>query len=318
MSALSVVIPCHQGARTLDACLRAALAALPPGGEIVVVDDGSTDGTGEICARHPVRCVRHDRNRGTSAARNTGWRHSKGDVVAFVDADVVLQPQALRRLLAALDACPEALGANGLYALARAPDLPSDFATLSIHHQHRRHGPKVASTFTALCALRRSTLEQMGGWDERFGSRYADDVNTRFVLPEDAILLVEEAQGEHLKRISTRGLLKHRFNVGWHFVGALRVHRTPRRAILALRYPLNTALAGLVLLTLPTPAVLLPVLAFPVVNARFARFVARQRGAGVAALAVGLSALEGFAYLSGMTAAVARGFAAPPPSGAAR
>lgn len=307
MVSLSVIVPCYQGAGTLSHCLEAALAALPVGAELLVVDDGSTDGSAQICERLGVRCLRHGQNRGTSAARNTGWRHSRGTLVAFVDADVIVAPDALTQLQRAMEACPDAAGANGIYALDPGPDPVTDFANLSIHYQHQTHGSRVGSTFTALCVLRRQTLEQMGGWDERFGTRYADDVNTRYQLPGDAIMLVPQARGVHLKRVTAHGLLRHRFNVGWHFVGALRIHRTPRRALLGLRYPLNTALAGLTILTLPTPAVLLPVLAFPIVNAPFARFVAHHRGPGTAALAVGASAVEGFAYLAGMTAAVVRG-----------
>lgn len=304
---ISVVIPCFDGEASLAACLEAVVRGLPEGGEILVVDDASTDRTGEIALHHGARLLVHPENRGTSAARNTGWRAARHPVVAFVDADVVLAPDALARMLAALRAEPEALGVNGIYAIDPYEDFVSDFTNLSIHYQHHAHGTRVASAFTGLCALRREALERMDGWDERFFSRYADDVNTRFVLPPGSIHLVHDAQGRHLKDVPLTGLLKHRFNIGWFYVRSMRHHRAAGRArsdnaVLARRYPFNTACALATLLTLPTPLVVLPAAGFVVVNQRFARFVARERGPLAGVAAIGLSAAEGFAYLAGMAA----------------
>jgi len=316
---ISVVIPCFDGEASLDACLTAATAALPEGGEILVVDDASRDRTPAIALAHGARLLVHPENRGTSAARNTGWRAAKHPVVAFVDADVVLAPDALRRMLEALQAEPDALGVNGIYELATYDGFVSDFANLSIHYQHHAHGDRVASAFTGLCALRREALEQMDGWDERFFSRYADDVNTRFLLPPGSIRLVHDAQGRHLKDVPLAGLLKHRFNIGWFYLRSMRHQRAAGRArtdnaVLARRYPLNTACALATLLTLPTPLVAVPLTAFVVVNGRFARFVARERGPAAGAAAVGLSAAEGFAYLAGMAASAASLARSPSPT----
>lgn len=309
---LSVVLPVFNGAPTLAACLDALFTGLPQGAEVIVVDDGSTDRTAEICARYPLRRIAHPTNRGTSAARNTGWRASRGDLVAFVDADVVLAPDALAHLCAALRAEPETLGANGIFALDPAADFVSDFTTLSIHYQHLTHGERVASAFTGLCVLRRRALEQMGGWDEHFSSRYADDVNSRFVLPPGSIRLVAVARGRHHKRVDLGGLLKHRFNVGWFYVRAVRHQRargtaTLGNAVLAARYPLNTVCAALGVLSLAAPPLMVvPAAGFVLTNLPFAAFVARRRGVGAGAAAVALSSAEGFAYLFGMAASAAR------------
>ncbi|MFZ5476075.1 MAG: glycosyltransferase [Myxococcota bacterium] len=306
---LSVVVPAFDAAPTLARCLSALVAALPDGGEIVVVDDGSRDATAAIAAGFPARLLRQA-NRGTSAARNAGVAAARHDLIAFVDADVVVRPDALRRLVAALG--PEDLGANGILALdLTTPGLVSAFANTSIHFQHLRHGKRVATAFTALCVLRREALDRMGGWDERWHSRYADDVATRWHLPAGSIRLVPEATGEHLKPVRLAGLLKHRFNIGWFWVRSVGAHREKAdRAVLDLRYPLNTiAAVGLL-----TPAA--PVAAGIAVaaNARFVAFTLRERGAVEAAAALPLSVLEGFAYAAGVISSVARGRAdARPP-----
>ena len=84
---VSVVIPCYNQAHFLGEAIESVLAQTYPHLEIVVVDDGSTDNTGEVAARYPgVRYVRQE-NQGLAAARNTGLRHSSGDYLVFLDAD---------------------------------------------------------------------------------------------------------------------------------------------------------------------------------------------------------------------------------------
>lgn len=306
---LSVVVPAFQAEATLARCLQALVPELPPGGEVLVVDDGSTDATARIALEAGVRVLRHPDNRGTSAARNTGWRASRGAVVAFVDADMVVRAGALHRLLDVLAAAPELLGANGIVTLDPPDsDLVTDFVNASLVWQLSSHGERVASSFTAMCVLRREALEQMEGWDERWFSRYADDIWTRFILPPRSIAFVAEAQGDHLKRVSLRGMLKHRANVGYFFAHSIAANRARARAdnlVLDLRYPLNTLAAAGTLLCLPLgPVAVLPAGLFVLANARFSAFALAARGPRVSLAAVPLSALEGYAFLAGLTKGV--------------
>jgi hypothetical protein len=314
MDSLLVVVPVRDGATTLPRCLEALVHALPVGAEIVVVDDGSRDDSAAVASRFPVRVLRHTQSRGASAARNTGLAASDAALVAFVDADVVVRPDALARLVATLAAAPDACGANGVLALdLSTPGLMSAFANTSIHYQHLCHGERVASAFTSVCILRRAALVKMGGW-EADTSRYADDVATRWHLPPGSIHLDVGAQGEHLKRVSLRGLLKHRFNIGWFYFGSIvshwgQVRERPATSVLALRYPLNTVAAALSVALLPVlvwaparPLLLFPAALFVLANTRFALFTLRERGPKEALFAIPLSTLEGFAYMCGILA----------------
>lgn len=318
---LSLVLPAYRATRTLPAALDALVRSARVPDEIVVVDDGCPDGSGDVAERWqgtlPLRVLHHMENRGTSAARNTGWRAARGDLVAFVDVDVGVLPDALGRLEDALD--DEALlGANGTLAPSQDMDVVSAFVNTSLRYQLRAHGPRVASAFTSLCVLRRDTLEKMGGWDERRASRYGDDVATRWVLPPESLAQVPEAQGTHHKQVPLGGMLRHRANVGAHFVASLRENRQavttrPKVALLDARYPLNTMLAAASLPALAGAALGVPGarltcaglgVAFLGVNARFLAFVAEEDGPGRAALAVPLTFLEGHAYLAGMMVGV--------------
>jgi glycosyltransferase involved in cell wall biosynthesis len=105
---VSVVIPCYQQAHFLGGAIESVLAQTYPHYEIVVIDDGSTDNTGEVAARYPgVRCIRQE-NAGLSAARNAGIRHTNGDYLVFLDADDRLLPRALEVGFGQFRAHPEA------------------------------------------------------------------------------------------------------------------------------------------------------------------------------------------------------------------
>lgn len=90
---ISVVIPAFNRATVLPVTLRSLLAQTLPAGEIIVVDDGSTDGTAEIAESFgdPIRVIRQE-NAGPAAARNRGFKESTGEFIHFFDSDDVALP----------------------------------------------------------------------------------------------------------------------------------------------------------------------------------------------------------------------------------
>lgn len=109
MTHISVIIPSYQHAATIAECLDSVLAQTRKPDEIIVVNDGSTDGTDVILERYRDRVtVIAQENQGGNAARNNGFAASTGDLVIFCDADVVMRPDMLQKLERALDANPGA------------------------------------------------------------------------------------------------------------------------------------------------------------------------------------------------------------------
>lgn len=96
---VSVIIPTYNRAHSVGAALDSVLAQEPPADEVIVVDDGSTDGTTEVLAAYGDRItvVRQD-NAGAAAARNAGVRRARGDWVAFLDSDDLWRPGRLAAL----------------------------------------------------------------------------------------------------------------------------------------------------------------------------------------------------------------------------
>lgn len=96
---ISVIIPTYQHASTIGACLESVLAQTVRATEIIVVNDGSTDGTERVLAHYADRVKIIDQeNRGGNPARNRGFEASTGELVIFCDADVLMRPDMLEKL----------------------------------------------------------------------------------------------------------------------------------------------------------------------------------------------------------------------------
>jgi GT2 family glycosyltransferase len=108
---LSVVIPTFNTASMTLGCCRAVLSSMPEGTEVIVIDDGSTDGTASMMPAE-VRVVRLDENRGFAAAANCGVAESRGEIVLLLNSDAIVQAGALQAFLDAFDAEPK-LGVAG-------------------------------------------------------------------------------------------------------------------------------------------------------------------------------------------------------------
>lgn len=95
---LSIILPAKNESASIKEVVAALHAALPSA-EIIVVDDGSTDGTGEIAAGAGARVIRHRYSRGNGAAIKAGARAAGGDILIFMDADGQHSPEDAKRLL---------------------------------------------------------------------------------------------------------------------------------------------------------------------------------------------------------------------------
>jgi glycosyltransferase involved in cell wall biosynthesis len=112
---VSVVIPAFNEEASIGrdlAQVQAALAAIADPWELIVVDDGSTDRTAEIAEAMGARVVRHEANRGTGAARKTGVRAARGEIVVMTDADGTYPNDRIPDLLATFPGCDQVIGAR--------------------------------------------------------------------------------------------------------------------------------------------------------------------------------------------------------------
>ena len=180
---ISVVVCSHNGEATLDECLAGVGALSYPRFETIVVDDGSSDRTGEIAAAHGARVIRTE-NRGLSAARTTGAVEATGEIVAYLDDDAWPDPDWLKYVALALETTDHAgvggpnlpVPGDGLIAgaVANAPGGP---VHVLLSDTVAEHIPGCNM------AYRRDRLLAIGGFDAQF--RVAgDDVDVCWQLQE--------------------------------------------------------------------------------------------------------------------------------------
>lgn len=132
---VSVVIPTYNHANYLPQAIESVLAQTRPSHEIIVVDDGSTDGTADLMRRYPQVHYWHRRHAGTAAALNTGIRKSTGDWICWLSADDLFLPKKLEVQLSSARDHPNAgllysdfytVDASGaqVLSLERPPSFP--------------------------------------------------------------------------------------------------------------------------------------------------------------------------------------------------
>lgn len=209
---ISVIVPVRNGRMHLARCLEALARSEHADFEVIVVDDCSTDNTPQIAERYGARYVRTSQTLGPGGARNLGAQYAEGEILAFIDADVVVPPEALR--LIAEDFCrdPDLAAVFGSYDENPAwPTFVSQYKNLMHHYVHQTSSES-AGTFWAGCgAIRKAVFEEFGGFD---GARYKvpsiEDValGLQLVRGGRRILLDKRLKGRHLKRWTFRSLLR--------------------------------------------------------------------------------------------------------------
>lgn len=212
---VTVVVPVRDRPDGLAETLAALDAVAAEGATIVVVDDGSR----EPVAAAGATVVRRAVPGGPAAARNTGWRHARTPIVVFVDADCVPRAGWLPHLLAhfadgtVAAVAPRIACAPGGNALSRYETLMSPLDLGDVGARVRAN-TRIAYAPTACLAVRRSALEETGGFDERL--RFGEDVDLVWRLDSAGWLVLFEpgAVVTHPPRPDGRSWARQRFDYG--------------------------------------------------------------------------------------------------------
>jgi glycosyltransferase involved in cell wall biosynthesis len=208
---LSVIIPVYNGGEDLGKCLEALSRSSRLPDEIIVVDDASTDLSGQL-ATHYGSLVLHNLGSplGPAKSRNRGAENAHGDVLVFIDADVSVHSDTLALIEKYMTEYPEITGLFGSY-----DDSPYHRSLVSLyknlmHHFVHQHSKHEASTFwTGIGAIRREVFEELGGFDESFVMPSIEDIEFGVRLRKSGYLvrLFPDIQVTHLKRWNLLGLL---------------------------------------------------------------------------------------------------------------
>src|SRR5689334_191193 len=172
---MSVVIPVYNAAATLAECLTRLCSSTFADFEIVMVDDGSTDQSRAIAANFPVRVVPTAGRVGPAAAQNLGARVAEGDVLLFIDSDVMVRPDTIERIVA----CFERGDVEGVMAVQAAEmrhrDLVSQYKNIWMRWTYARKTVDVPLFYTTAAAIRRDVFLRAGGFDQAYATPNVED-----------------------------------------------------------------------------------------------------------------------------------------------
>lgn len=212
---ISVVVCTHNGARTLPECLERLKDLCYPSYETIVIDDGSTDGSGDLARSYGVKVIETS-HRGLSFARNAGIDAATGEIVAFLDDDAYPDHDWLHYVAASLrEGSNAGIGGPNIpppedslvaECVAAAPGAPIH---VLISDREAEHLPGCNMAF------RTAALRRVGGFDERFRAA-GDDVDLCWRLQDAGETLGFSAGAvvTHRRRDTVRRYLKQQFGYG--------------------------------------------------------------------------------------------------------
>jgi glycosyltransferase involved in cell wall biosynthesis len=233
---VSVIVPAHDAASTLVACLEALLDQDYPDGafEVIVVDDGSADDTAAVAARYPVRVIRQA-HAGAGAARNRGARAALGAVLLFTDADCRPQPGWLAAMAAPFDD-PAVAGVKGLFRSDQGA-LVARVAQAEYEEKEAQMLSRARVTFadTASAGYRASVFAEAGGFRTDLATVEDTELAFRVAASDRRIVVAPAAVVLHRHPETLAGYARRKFRYG--FWGAVAYTSFPERVVDDSRTP---------------------------------------------------------------------------------
>jgi cellulose synthase/poly-beta-1,6-N-acetylglucosamine synthase-like glycosyltransferase len=217
----SVVVPVRDGESTIAECIDAILATDYPADrrEILIVDNGSTDDTASVIQSRPVRYLREP-NRGVSNARNRGIAESTGEILAFIDADCIVEPQWLTEIAQAFEDPEVGCVAGDLKHMPPRSAAERQVARMLGDWQRFAFTSKPAYAITANAAYRREVLDEIGGFDPHMTRAQDVELGLRFQERSGhRLAYAERATARHRNRSTQLGFFRQQ--LGWAYGAGL-------------------------------------------------------------------------------------------------
>jgi len=206
---ITAYIPVYNVSACLPRAIEGLLSQTQPFDEILVIDDGSNDNSVEIAASYPqVKLIRHEKNRGLAAARNTAIRAARNELVASVDADVIADPTWIAALAPHFED-PKVAGVGGILFESMQRTLPDRWRFARMGQQF---GPKIERNPKCLygsnTVYRKSAVMGLGGYNESYRSAGDDtDLDVRLRARGWDLLYDPAARATHLRHDNLQSVM---------------------------------------------------------------------------------------------------------------
>ena len=201
---ISVIVPVYNGRAFLHQCLDAIFASDYPSFEVIVVDDCSTDESADLSLKKGATVISTSKRSGPASARNLAAEKAGGELLMFIDADVVVARDTLGKVAENFVRQPELSALFGSYDDEPAEqNFLSQYKNLQHHFVHQNSSHEAFTFWSGLGAMRREVFLKFDGFDsQKFAVPSIEDIDLGFRLHTAGhrIILDRNIQAKHLKK----------------------------------------------------------------------------------------------------------------------
>ena len=209
---LSVIVPMYRSRDTIEKCLVSIFDSGFTNFEVIVVDDYSNDNSVDLLKKFNVKIIRHECNLGPSAARNTGAQYAKGKILVFIDSDIEIFPDTLKKIVDFLTANKDFIAVSGYFSSqCEMPDILGRYKNLYMHCSYDQEPKAVPWAFTSIFAIYKYVFELIGGFNPQI--RIIEDTLFGVVLNQAGYKLGFDSsiQVKHLHRYNLKKFITEEF-----------------------------------------------------------------------------------------------------------
>ena len=313
---ISIIIPVYNSSLTLKECLEAIFNSNFKNFEVIVISDNSTDNSVGIAKQYQCKIIELSENKGPAFARNEGAKISEGDILLFVDSDVIIKKDALNYL-------SEKFLQNEIDAIQGIYSHEPTYKSIVTQYQMSYNcyyiwpeNKKYASTLSTCClAIRKKIFLNLKGFNVNFKRPSAEDEEFGYFLIDKGykILILRELNVEHRINYNLKHFIKKKFYIYIDVMKEYLRNKTYFKKIKQTNY--SKVLAGIVILGLIILTAIGTIIflnetilyifltlniAFLLLHTGFMRFVGRTKGLTKAFGVVAVCYIDTFLMLVGL------------------
>ncbi len=204
---ISIIIPVHNGGQYLERCLDALIESSWSSFEIIVVDDCSTDDTVTIAQQKRITILQLSGRSGASVARNFGAQHARGNILLFIDSDILVKRETIKLVADGFQQHTDIAAIFGSYDdNPQEENFMSQYRNLFHHFNHQNSDTEASTFWTGCGAIRKNVFEEIG----EFRDSFMEDIELGYRLREKGyrIFLDKGLQVKHLKQWKFLSMLR--------------------------------------------------------------------------------------------------------------
>jgi len=205
---LSIIIPLYNDEKNINKALDAIFNNTFKNFEVIIIDDGSTDNSVENIKFYPVKIFRQQ-NFGPAKARNLGVKKANGNIIVFIDSDIIMPAFALQKIHETFANHQDINILGGMPdAINHYHNIISDYENLYIHYQFYRQKNTTTAFYTSLVAIKKDIFNKYNGFNEQIRMPEDMELGQRLLSGGYIIYLDKNIKFSHLKNFTCISYIK--------------------------------------------------------------------------------------------------------------